>query len=311
MSFERIVLVTRQTQLEALVQRFQTRSQAEFYLRQAGQDFREIAADHDVFQTVLQQVRAAFPAEIKLQCLERRDLPRYRFFDKDLVVALGPDGLVANVAKYIGPQPLLAINPDPRRIDGILLPVSLQQFRTTLLRALDGEPQVVRVTMCEAELTDGQRLRAVNDLFIGARTHGSARYRLEHRGVAEEHSSSGLIVSTGVGSTGWLRSVYAGAIGIARSLDPHLDIAPPRPLPWDARELVFSVREPWPSINTGASLVGGRIAEADCLELMSRMPAGGVIFADGMESDYLEFNSGALARIGIAREPLQLVLPEA
>jgi len=38
------------------------------------------------------------------------------------------------------------------------------------------------------------------------------------------------------------------------------------------------------------------------------MPCGGVIFSDGMESDYLEFNSGTDATIGLAREKANLVV---
>lgn len=309
MSAERLVLVTRQTELEALVERFQTRSQAEFYLERAGLEFGRIQAAHDAYARALAHLRQVLPAELPTQVLERRNLPAQHFLPGDVVVALGPDGLVANIAKYLAGQPLVAVNPDPDTIDGVLLPVSLQAFARTLAATLEGRAPCHRVTMTEAVLADGQRLRAVNDLFVGARSHVSVRYRLETGGRGEEHSSSGLIVSTGVGSTGWLRSVYAGAIGIARALQPDVEWTPPEPLPWDTRELVFHVREPWPSMTTGAALVRGAVSEESPLTVLSRIPAGGVIFADGMESDYLAFNSGARVRIGIARESLQLVRP--
>ena len=38
------------------------------------------------------------------------------------------------------------------------------------------------------------------------------------------------------------------------------------------------------------------------------MPAGGVIFSDGVEADHLDFNSGAIAMIGIAPEKANLVV---
>ena len=40
------------------------------------------------------------------------------------------------------------------------------------------------------------------------------------------------------------------------------------------------------------------------------MPQNGVIFSDGVEDDRLDFNSGAIARIGLAERTLSLVVPE-
>jgi len=55
--------------------------------------------------------------------------------------------------------------------------------------------------MARARLNDGQELLALNDLFIGRRTHVSARYALRVGDYVEDQSSSGIIVSTGAGST--------------------------------------------------------------------------------------------------------------
>jgi NAD kinase len=308
-AFERLVLVTRQTEQEALVERFQTRSQAQFYLTQAGHDFGRIRAVHEVYQESLRAVRAAIPTEMKLHVIERRTLPQYRFEPKDVVVTLGQDGVVANVAKYLDGQPLIAVNPDPSTIDGVLLPVQVPAFARVLERTLAGRAEITGVTMAEAKLSDGQVLRAVNDIFVGAASHVSARYRIGLGQRAEEQSSSGVIVSTGVGSTGWLRSIYAGALAIAREVAPGPAEPPaPKPMPWDSEDLVFNVREPWPSLTTGASLVSGRVTRGHTLDVVSRMPEGGVIFGDGMQADYVAFNSGTSAAIGVAASRLRLVI---
>ena len=70
-------------------------------------------------------------------------------------------------------------------------------------------------------MIDGQRLLAFNDLFIGARTHVSARYRVEYAGKQEQQSSSGLLVSTGAGSTGWLSSVMNMPSAVAKLANPQ------------------------------------------------------------------------------------------
>jgi hypothetical protein len=40
------------------------------------------------------------------------------------------------------------------------------------------------------------------------------------------------------------------------------------------------------------------------------MPTGGVIFSDGMESDFVKFEAGMRVRIGIADRCLELLWPE-
>jgi hypothetical protein len=165
-----------------------------------------------------------------------------------------------------------------------------------------------QITMAEAVLSDGQRLVAFNDLFIGVRSHVSARYRISHGARAEEHSSSGVLVSTGAGSTGWLRSVYAGAAAVAEGIGAHVDPRAGR-FAWDASELVFVVREPWPSKTTGASIVYGTVTREEPLRIESKMAEGGVIFSDGIEADYLGFTAGLTATVGISDKTASLIMP--
>jgi hypothetical protein len=167
--------------------------------------------------------------------------------------------------------------------------------------------------MARAALGDGQALYAFNDLFVGPRSHTSLRYRLEYGGQAEDQSSSGLIVSTGAGSTGWLQSVVTGAARVTAGVT-GLDITPPAPetyrLPWEADELYFAVREPFTSRTSAATIVFGKLDARQPLVLRSYMPEGGVIFSDGVEADYLAFNAGAVATIGVAERKAQLVVKE-
>src|SRR5262249_17158490 len=153
-------------------------------------------------------------------------------------------------------QAILAINPDPEQIEGVLLPFSIGDVPSALAAALRGEARLQRITMAEVALNDGQRLLAFNDLFVGVRSHVSARYGIAHGNRSEGPSSGGILISTGAGSTGWLRSVYAGATRVAQAIGAK--VQPPAGagrFPWDAEQLVYVVREPWPSKTTGASIV--------------------------------------------------------
>ena len=163
--------------------------------------------------------------------------------------------------------------------------------------------------MACARLNDGQSLLAVNDLFIGQRSHVSARYQLTLGETSETQSSSGVIISTGLGSTGWFKSILAGAAGVVRATgggEPGLPVE--APFAWDADYLYFSVREPFPSKATGARLVFGKVTPGQPLRVSSRMLENGVIFSDGIESDFLEFNAGMEARIELAERRGLLVV---
>ena len=241
--------------------------------------------------------------------VDRAFVPNFIFGAQDTVVAIGQDGLVANVLKYLDGQPVVGVNPDPARVEGILLPFTVPDLPKLLTEVFAGGRPTRTVTMARAALNTGQTLHAVNDLFIGPRTHTSARYVIRSGDHSEAQSSSGVIVSTGLGSTGWLRSILAGAAGIASALSGRtLNVEAKRAFAWDSNHLYFSVREPWPSKTSSAGIAFGKITAGAPLHMTSQMPENGVIFSDGVESDFLQFNSGTVATISLADRKGRLVV---
>ena len=227
--------------------------------------------------------------------VQRPDLDRFLFEPEDLVVAVGQDGLVANVAKYLEGQPVIGINPDPERYDGILVPHPPQAAPSLLAISARGGALLERRTMVRAASDDGQRLLALNEVFIGHRSHQSARYSLRYGEHRERHSSSGLIVATGTGSTGWARSIH-----LCHQSSLQL------PLPTDPA-LVFFVREAFPSRATGCSLTEGLLPGDTVLRVRSEMNEGGVVFGDGIEDDHIELGWARRVVVGRAERTLNLV----
>lgn len=326
----RIAVVTRETRMDRVLQRYATRGLARHVYKRAKMDFAAQAGDLDLvaagesagekefrdleredttYHEAVQELVKSLDFDIPVQTLRREYLPTYDFERCAVVVVIGQDGLVANVAKYVGNVPIVGVNPDPSRFDGVLLPFGVANARPAVAKALKGDAAVREVTLAEALLQDGQRLLAFNDLFIGARSHVSARYKLNAGKASERQSSSGVLVSTGAGSTGWMSSVYNMARGVAASLGTPVPEARRPHLDWGDRALLWAVREPFRSKVTGASLVCGRLGEGEALAVESEMGAGGVIFSDGVEEDFLEFTTGTIARIGVARQRARLVVP--
>lgn len=308
MTYEKLVLVTRKTRLEGLIERFNTLGQAKFYLEHSGGNFALYEREHAVYYEAVRKLRESLQGLVKFQEIERGFLPNFYFDKSDLVVTVGIDGLVVNTAKYLDGQPIVAVNPDPAHIDGILLPFNVTNAPGAVRQVLGGSAAIRPISMAQAQLNDGQNLLAFNDLFIGARTHISARYSIQSSGQEEHHSSSGIIVSTGVGSTGWLSSTFNMANGMLAGFGGH---TPPLPAPrfdWEDEKLIYVVREPFVSKTSRAELVCGVVAPAAPLIIRSEMPEGGVIFSDGVEADFLAFNAGATATISIALKKTNLVV---
>ena len=149
--------------------------------------------------------------------------------------------------------------------------------------------------MVQARLDGGQRLLALNEIFVGHRSHQSARYEIAVSGRSEYQSSSGLIFSSGTGATGWARSIM-------EATSQSISLAP------DDRALGFFVREPFPSVATGTQVRAGRIEAGQMVQVTSRLNEGGAIFADGIEKDFLAFDWGRRVELSVAEEILNLVV---
>ncbi len=273
----------------------------------AAAEFADYELENETYESAVDKVRDELNLGYPLTFIGRDFIPNYDFSRCVAVVVLGQDGLVANVAKYVGNVPIIAVNPDPRRFDGVLLPFRVRDIASVVQSVVGGRAKTRGVTLAEMELNDGQRMLAFNDFFIGCSSHTSARYLLHAEGRTESHSSSGMIVSTGAGSTGWLSSIFHMMNGFARwqQAEPR----PPLQLSWEDRRLAWVVREPFVSKQSTAALVAGLLEDGRELVIESLMPGRGVIFSDGIESDFIEFNSGSIARIRRAPQVAQLVVP--
>lgn len=306
MNIEYAIVVKNKTRLETLIERFNTKAQAKFYIERSGGNFSDYETEHEVFQESLSTVQRTLSGVIKNKIIERVFLPSFIFSENQIVVTIGQDGLVANTAKYVNGIPIIAVNPDVNRYDGVLLPFTPVNFISAVESTISKKSNFKTVSFAEATLNDGQRLLAFNDLFIGVSSHVSARYRISYKNKSEEHSSSGIIVSTKAGSTGWLSSIFNMNSGLNQFLEKSNGTK--KSINLKDNQLFFVVREPFASIKTQTKLTTGTLNEHAKLVIESYMPSNGIIFSDGIESDFLKFNSGSIVTIGIAKEKANLVI---
>lgn len=294
----RAVVVSRRSELDELLARHGTRAAAEHFLRRRGRDLDEIAARHEALQTALTAVESMIPSDWRRGRVDREDLPGFLFAPEDLVVAVGQDGLVANLAKYLTGQPVIGVDPEPGRGLGVMVRFRPESAAAALAAAAERRAAVQRLSMVTARLDDGQELTGLNEVYAGHATHQSARYRLTGAdGRHERQSSSGVVVGTGTGATGWSASIAA-----ERGWSEPLP-APEEPF------LSWFVREAWPSPATGVSLTSGSLKSGERLRLVCESERL-VVFADGLESDHLTVTWGQQVTIGLAERRLNLVVPD-
>src|SRR5262249_16364089 len=146
----KIVLVTRKTRLGEPVAKNLTAAQGRFYVEHLGADFTDYQREHDVYQEQQHAVLEVLENWGRYQVIERGFLPSFIFGPSDIVVALGQDGVVANTMKYLDGQPLIGLNPDARRYDGILLPFVAGDLSALLPDVAAGKRAFKAVTMAGA-----------------------------------------------------------------------------------------------------------------------------------------------------------------
>lgn len=334
------IIIRTKTEIEELTGRFSTANQADFFIKQQREnlqskksflsgklrkailenkavlkdkvgsgEFDDYRKEHDRYQLALEKIQNRAATFLKTQVIESQYVPSFIFAPEDIVIVLGPDGLVANSAKYLKNNPIIGINPEPERFDGVLLPFYEDNFDRALEAVVKENYRFKQVTLGEALLDDGQRLLAFNDFFIGANSHISAKYQITHEGFTENHSSSGIIISTGAGSTAWLSSLFNMAHCMNKVFGQSQSLQKP-PQPWDSDWLTFVVREPFLSKTSQIELGAGVIKSGQELVIESLMPSNGLIFSDGILNDFIRFDAGAIVRIGLAPEQARLVMPD-
>jgi len=288
----RAVIVHRRTELESLIDRHVTRGQVEFFLSSRGRSLAAVQASHDRITQARRDVARGLPDDWVVADVERADLDRFLFAPEDVIAVIGQDGLVANVAKYLAGQLVVGIDPEPGQNAGVLVRHDPGAGLALLLNPASA--RAVTLATVELRTDSGESIVGLNEVYLGQPTHQSARYVITAPTGRERQSSSGVIVATGAGSTGWSASL-AHDRGLAWL--PQLGDA----------TLAWFVREAWPSPVTGVKLTAGLLDPKQTLTVEVESDEL-VAFSDGVESDRVRVSWGQSVEVGAGPNPVRLAL---
>jgi NAD kinase len=308
---QRTVIVTRVARAKEIRAKYASSSLARFVMNEEGESYDNYEDEEENLRKVVDTVSQLCGELGPVLTIERGLLPGTPLLHNDRIICIGQDGLVANTLRYAKDIPIYGVNPDPKRYEGVLLKFSTDSIKDylSLNNKSNKGPAYQKLTLGECKISTGASFIAANDFFVGKRDHSSALYRLEFDKQSERQSSSGIIVSTPMGATGWQRSVVQGAVSILKSIGGFKKGVKFNPPLLDKPSLRFWVREPWPSLQSQANLVCGSIGASNPFVVVSEMGEGGVIFADGITQDAYSFPAGARATFSPSSVCGRLVLP--
>ena len=202
----------------------------------------------------------------------------------DLVVSLGGDGTVLSASHYLIDKPILAVNSSPGKSEGALTTINVDEIGMKLDEIKKGNYETEKLERIEIKV-DGKRknILALNEVFVASeKAYLVSKYKMKFNEISEEQRSSGIIFSTGTGSTAWFRS--AGG----------------KPFRTDEKFIKFVVREPYFGRLGKFSITDGVVKEGEKVEVS--VLADSVLAVDSIRE--FKLRSGERVEVGISTHPL-------
>jgi NAD kinase len=216
--------------------------------------------------------------------------------DFDLVVSLGGDNHFTYVAHETRPKLILGCNSDPETSVGALLGFSVESLQRALVSGKGNfgleEWSLIATTLYYPTGEVVETVPTVSEISIRNNSPDLiSRYLVCFDGLKEEQKSSGLLVYTGAGSTGWVASCFPKKTG---------------PFPKDQGYFQVYAREPRRKDKTWEHfrLIDFRVE--DEFEVISEMNGG--IAIDSLTERNYPFPPGTRAVFRLGKEKLKVLV---
>jgi len=202
-------------------------------------------------------IKKEFPS-LKIETIWKNIISKDHLKDKDLVISIGGDGTFLSASHYIENTPILGVNSDKNRSEGALTTIELNQLNNKIRKILENKIKIKEYTREKIVIHHKDRKieteSALNETFFGnINPHHTTNYEIEYKNKKENQKSSGVVVSTGTGSTAWYHSMGGFAFGRER------------------KQLRFRVRELYKRKLHKSKIKKGKIKQNERLVIISKM----------------------------------------
>ncbi len=292
MNLENIIVVPKLSRLEYDMHRHGlTEEEAVVRYRKRGEDAERILGSHRRQKKALAVLEKFLNKE---QFVPRERLTKEIAGNAELIVAFGGDDNFKAVSHYADDTPVMGINSDPETSEGALTYFVAGGFESVAKNLREGKYKVEEWTRLEAEIDGNPATPATSEYFLGeSKRTKMSKHILEFGGKKEKQGCSGLLVSTGAGSTGWYSSAHRCRLGGSVTFPRTVDYAK------------FVATEPYMGRLYRYSMLEGVLKKGDELVVQSLNDNCGILESDSV--DAFEFNREARAAIRISDKPLRVV----
>jgi len=250
-----------------------------------------ILESHNRQKEIQKKFEAKFPGRI----IFRNFFTKAHADDADLVIALGGDNHFTFVSHLLDKTPILGINSDPLKSEGSMLTADATDFDKILTALENNDFKVENWTRLNLEINGKLMSRsATSEIFIGHKNRMKmSHYHIRHGEHDEFQKCSGLVISTGAGSTGWYNSASRYLFPNGDSFDRTKPLAK------------FIATEPYRGRLSGNKLLHGELINGDVLEITSAHRDGGIVAIDSVK--FHDFSRDKKLKISISNDSLRVL----
>ncbi|MBI3033628.1 NAD(+)/NADH kinase [Candidatus Woesearchaeota archaeon] len=230
---------------------------------------------------------------IKHSCINRDVLDAEKLRNADLIITVGGDGTFLRTAQYVKDQPVLSVASSLEKNEGFFARAIKEDFEKKMGMILRDEFSIINLNRLQSEIaySSGEKAvlePAVNEVFVGSRKpYITFRYMLKIGKDEELQKSSGVIISTGAGSTAWSRS--AGG----------------KKLEMTSKKMQYVVREPYFGRLTQPKMTQGVLDEPSSIRIKSES-WDGIVAIDSHHHEH-DFSNGAVLVVKKSGTPLRFI----
>lgn len=228
--------------------------------------------------------------KISFKPANRDRLSKKQFQNRDLIIIAGGDGTFLRAAHFADNQLLFGVNADAKSKEGFFMAATANDFERKLKKVIEGKARIKKLPRLEAYINNKKAgTLALNEFFIGARkSYHAAKYVLQINNRKERQKSSGILVTTPIGSYAWAKSCCN------------------RTLPLNSNKYQFLVREPYEGkVFRDYRLKYGALDKNQKVKIASEM-LDGILIADSVGKEH-SFKNGSKATIKLSNKHIKAV----